>query len=166
MVYLSPDAISNIATLRYLHLSSNHFNYMNVRYISDLEKNSFHFVKCWNYFINVLTQIPENLFLRNYNLRIIDLSQTHNSKVTFKIDHLKYLEYFSVSSNSILTLVGSAMMHIDNIFNIQIKDSGSIKLFCNIWDNLVECSSCKSYALITWQQKRKKSYWDTDWYCV
>jgi len=158
LIFLCPDVISNIITLRYLILSFNHLENMNVRHKQMFERLFFTLQNLEDISLksNFLTHIPENIFLKNDNLKRIDLSHNHLSKVTFKIDHLKSLEYLNLRRNMISTLDGSAMMQLDNILNTQTGISTSVKLRLNIWDNPLDCSSCKSYAFITWLQKQRE----------
>ena len=156
--YLCPDAISSIATLRYLHLSSNNLNAMNMMHKSTFERLFFTLrnMEIISLESNLLTRIPENIFLKNENLKKIDLSNNRISKVTFKIDHLKNLVELNVRKNIIFTLDGSAMTQLDNILNTQIDDFVSNKLVFNILDNRLECSSCESYIFIHWLQQKRE----------
>ena len=124
MKYVCPDAISNITSLRYLEVSFNNLSDINVRHTHLFERlfSTLREIQIISLKSNSLRHIPKNIYFNNNNLRKIDLSFNHISKVTFKIDRLKHLMYLNLRSNMIITLGGSSMMRLDNILDTQIGD--------------------------------------------
>ena len=160
MMFVCPGAISNITTLRYLDLSSNNLNDMIVRNRSNFERIFFTLKNIENISLknNYLRNVPKNLFLNNTSLKHIDLSFNYIEKVTIKIDHLKNLEYLNLGRNMIKTLDSSAMMQLD-------QQIGNFAVL-NLLDNPLACSSCKSYAFITWLQERRTIWKQTVNFCT
>ena len=95
--------------MRHTHLFERLFSTLREIQIISLKSNS-------------LRHIPKNIYFNNNNLRKIDLSFNHISKVTFKIDRLKHLMYLNLRSNMIITLGGSSILRLDNILDTQIGD--------------------------------------------
>ena len=63
-----------------------------------------------------LLDIPENMFLNNFNLEQIQLSNNLMSTVTFRIEHLKKLRVLNVQGNHINTLESSTMLVFQSLF--------------------------------------------------
>ena len=63
-----------------------------------------------------LLDIPENMFLNNFNLEQIQLSNNLMSKVTFRIEHLKKLRVLNLQGNHINTLESSTMLVFQGLF--------------------------------------------------
>jgi len=101
-------------TLVYLDLLYNSLQKMNERHGPLFENLLSSFtVMLANIF---LLDIPENMFLNNFNLEQIQLSNNLMSKVTFRIEHLKKLRVLNLQGNHINTLESSTMLVFQGLF--------------------------------------------------
>ena len=157
LVFLSADTLSNISSLQYLDLSYNYLHEMNGRFKSEFERVLFSLDRLQHIILkrNFLTIVPEKMFLYNLNLQTIDLSDNLLSQITFKINHLKHLNYLNMRKNQIRTLDHPSMLQVDNLFSMQTKANATSKVVVKLSYNPLNCSSCRSYTFITWLQKRR-----------
>jgi len=86
MKYVCPDAISNITSLRYLEVSFNNLSDINVRHTHLFERlfSTLREIQIISLKSNSLRHIPKNIYFNNNNLRKIDLSFNHISKLPLK----------------------------------------------------------------------------------
>ena len=162
ITFIAPSAISNITTLVYLDLSFNNLHDMNMRHRTLFENLLSTFFSLHTILMvrNLLSDIPENMFLNNNRLEIIHLSDNLISKVTFKIEHLKNLRVLDMQRNRIHTLDSSTMLVLQNLFEDYVSTHTLGSCVINLSDSPLSCSSCSDQIVLTWLGKYRKHIYD------
>ena len=138
---IAPDAISHITTLVQLDLSYNNLQEMNKRYRTLFTNvlSTFSKLRCIILVRNVLTDIPEHIFLNNYGLEQIILTDNYILKVTFKIAHLKYLKYLDLRDNRIRVLESSTLSVLQSLFESHLDNITIAPRELNVNKNPLSC---------------------------
>lgn len=162
MTFLNPCAISNIISLRHLDFSFNSLQIMNVENNYLFANLLLHFrsLTFINLRRNSLSGLPEYFFRNNNYLEIIILSENKLSTVTFEIKHLREISLLDLRGNCIMTLDSSSMQQFDNLFQVQINENIKVKIFVNIVENNLTCSSCSDKVFVDWLQTEKQFFWN------
>ncbi|XP_045202891.2 toll-like receptor 4 isoform X2 [Mercenaria mercenaria] len=156
--FLHPSIPACFPNLEKVDLSSNQLYKMFQEHYLLFEQlpNSLRRLRMINLSTNFLTSIPEDIFIQNHDLEIIDLSHNELDQVTFTLRNLEKLAVLDLQYNRIKILNGMSINNLNMApMNTMVSKLKDIKATIHLEYNPISCSKCEAKKFINWLTSTK-----------